>query len=238
MSNTKNTWMLLVLLISVFLSLRNPAGGPFYPVFTGRRDSTESFYEEAMAEIPRPDDIVNQTLHLFALRGFNPRETVALLGGHNIGKIGCEFIQNRLYNFSGTGQPDPTISPDALNEMRLNCTESNNSSNDRFHAAMRSRGMGESISFHQRLSSSLSSGAGFDTHYYDSLLKGGGILFADQQLMAEENTARVVRAYASDDGSTFRADFARVMVKLSTLSVLTGSQGQIRLNCSMPVSSK
>ncbi|KAK9937469.1 hypothetical protein M0R45_014256 [Rubus argutus] len=71
------------------------AGGPFYPVLTGRRDSTQSYFDEALAEIPKPDDNITQTLHLFSLRGFSDRETVALLGAHNIGKIGCEFIDSR-----------------------------------------------------------------------------------------------------------------------------------------------
>lgn len=64
---------------------------------------------------------------------------------------------------------------------------------------------------------------------------GRGILFADQQLMAEEKTASLVRVYASDDGSAFRSDFAQVMVKMSNLNVLTGSQGGVRLNCSLPL---
>ena len=91
------------------------------------------------------------------------------------------------------------------------------------------------MSYLQALSASISSGVGFDTHYYQSLLSGRGLLFADQQLMANEKTARLVRAYASDDGSTFRMDFARAMMKMSGLNVLTGSQGQVRRNCSLPL---
>jgi len=93
------------------------------------------------------------------------------------------------------------------------------------------------MSYMQALSSSVSSGSTFDTHYYQSLLRGRGLLFADQQLMAEDKTAKLVSAYASDDGSTFRMDFARVMLKMSNLDVLTGLQGQVRLNCSRPVTS-
>lgn len=87
------------------------------------------------------------------------------------------------------------------------------------------------MSYFQELSPSLSSEGGFDTHYYKSLLSGRGLLYADQQLMANEKTARLVRGYALDDGSTFRMDFARAMVKLSVLNVLTGSQGHIRERC-------
>nr|XP_016513383.1 PREDICTED: putative Peroxidase 48 [Nicotiana tabacum] len=45
------------------------AGGLYYPVLTGRRDSKESFFDEAMAEIPRPNGNITETLRLFSLRG-------------------------------------------------------------------------------------------------------------------------------------------------------------------------
>ena len=48
------------------------------------------------------------------------------------------------------------------------------------------------LSFLQALSSQMSSGASLDTHYYQSLKKGGMTLFADQQSMANENTMRLV----------------------------------------------
>nr|XP_016434456.1 PREDICTED: putative Peroxidase 48 [Nicotiana tabacum] len=85
------------------------AGGPYYPVLTGRRDSTESFFDKAMAEIPRPN------------------------GGHNIGKIGCEFIRPRLSNFMGTNLPDPTIPCDFLEELKRKCPDNNNTINNMFN---------------------------------------------------------------------------------------------------------
>ncbi|GMY33309.1 putative Peroxidase 48 [Fagus crenata] len=211
------------------------AGGPFYPVLTGRRDSIHSYFNEALAQIPRPDDNITETLHLFALRGFDERETVALLGAHNIGKIGCEFIQKRLSDFKGTGQPDPSIAPDFLAEMRMKCQDNSAQPSPSLMASFEMSDSAVGMSYFQALSSSISSGPGFDTHYYQSLLKGKGLLFADQQLMANEKTARLVRAYASDDGSTFRMDFARAMMKMSSLNALIGSQGQVRQNCSLPL---
>ncbi|CAI0555535.1 unnamed protein product [Linum tenue] len=41
---------------------------------TGRRDSTESYYSEAMAEIPSPYNNSTQTLDFFARRGFDAKE--------------------------------------------------------------------------------------------------------------------------------------------------------------------
>ncbi|KAJ6419673.1 hypothetical protein OIU84_029737 [Salix udensis] len=207
------------------------AGGPFYPIFTGRRDSTQSYFDEAMDEIPKPNDNITQTLFLFSRRGFDERETVNLLGAHNVGKISCDFIRDRLTNFSGTGQPDASVDPNFLNELRLACQDSSSSTDhDGTVASMASRAM-----ISQGLSSSVPSGARFDNHYYQNLLKGRGLLFVDQQLMADENTARFVAVYASDDGTTFRRDFSRSMVKMSNLGVLTGTLGQVRNKCSFPI---
>ncbi|KAG5241591.1 Peroxidase [Salix suchowensis] len=181
------------------------AGGPFYPIFTGRRDSTQSYFDEAMDEIPKPNDNITQTLFLFSRRGFDERETVNLLGAHNVGKISCDFIRDRL-----------TTSLGQDNQMPLS------TDHDGTVASMASREMGNSSSamIFQGLSSSVPSGARFDNHYYQNLLKGRGLLFVDQQLMADENTARFVAVYASDDGTTFRRDFSRSMVK-----IVFGSEG-------------
>lgn len=51
--------------------------------------------------------------------------------------------------------------------------------------------------------------------------------------MATKKAVRLLRAYASDDRSTFRMDFAWARMKMSGLNVLTGSQGQVRRNCSL-----
>jgi len=131
--------------------------------------------------------------------------------------------------------------------MRINCpdnSKNNISSNNTFSTFTVSKPMNvhhsssdKGMSYMQALSSAVPYGASFDTHYYQSLLRGRELLFADQQLMAQEKTARLVSAYASDDGSTFWMDFAGVMSKLSNLDVLTVNQGQVRLNCSRLVSS-
>ena len=55
-------------------------GGPFYPLLTGRRDSTLSFPEVAEYELPSPQDDLETILAAFASRGFDKREAVALLG--------------------------------------------------------------------------------------------------------------------------------------------------------------
>nr|AHL39122.1 class III peroxidase [Populus trichocarpa] len=182
------------------------AGGPFYPLYTGRRNGTLSFRDIATHQLPSPNADLSETLASFASRGFDERETVSLLGGHSIGVIHCKFFQNRLYNFSWTNKPDPSLDTGFLSLLRSRC-------NNRMNMAYEGPGVD------------------FGTLYYHGLLQGKGILYADQQLMAWVETRIWVRAYASDI-SLFRRDYALAMMKLSNLRVLTGSTGQVRLHCS------
>ncbi|KAB5574219.1 hypothetical protein DKX38_001413 [Salix brachista] len=321
------------------------AGGPFYPLYTGRRDSVRSFRDVASSELPSPNGDLSETLTSFASRGFDERETVSLLGtnlslpckehrnlfiitvpvllisesmpsfstdasakaglsGHSIGVIHCKFFQNRLYNFSRTNKPDPSLNTGFLNLLRSRCNDSSSSmaaspspspsfkatppalapstsfdgtkspsaapslscsgspSSSSREAEMRGSpsslsapppSLKDSISFPPSSStpssapfedSLLSSpeepgmnmaqegpGVDFGTLYYRGLLRGKGILYADQQLMARIETGIWVRAYASDI-SLFHRDFSLAMMKLSNLGVLTGSKGQVRLHCS------
>uniref|UniRef100_A0A0D3ET80 peroxidase n=1 Tax=Oryza barthii TaxID=65489 RepID=A0A0D3ET80_9ORYZ len=192
------------------------AGGPSYPVLTGRSDSARAFYDEVGARIPSPNATYTVTLDAFARRGFTERETVALLGAHSIGKVHCRFFKDRIDNFAGTGEPDDTIDADMVEEMRAVC--------DGDGAAPMEMGyyrQGREV--------------GFGAHYYAKLLGGRGILRSDQQLTAG-STVRWVRVYAAGERGeeVFREDFAHAMVKLAALEPLTGSPGHVRIRCSKP----
>uniref|UniRef100_A0A2N9EYK7 Peroxidase n=1 Tax=Fagus sylvatica TaxID=28930 RepID=A0A2N9EYK7_FAGSY len=209
------------------------------------RESSNSFLDLATNEIPSPHDDLSQTLASFASRGFDERETVTLLGAHSIGVTHCKFFQNRLYNFSDTDKPDPSVDTRFLNLMRSRCNSTHTSSSSSSATGYSS---GSSLSSSGALSNShegspFSSpeepgmamdyegpGSRFGTLYYRSLLQGRGLLYADQQLMAGKGTGNWVKAYASHT-FLFRRDFALAMMKLSNHRVLTASMGHIRLNC-------
>lgn len=154
-------------------------------------------------------------------------------GAHNIGKIGCEFIQKRLSNFRGTGNPDTSIPAEFLAELKRIC----NSNASPSPSPSRLRNLMESatgLPSLQSLAPFIFSGSGFDSHYYKGVLMGRGLLYADQQLMADPTTAKLVEVFASDDGLTFRREFSKSMLKMSNLGFLTGSQGEVRTRCSLP----
>ncbi|CAN6828158.1 unnamed protein product [Brassica oleracea] len=191
------------------------SGGPRYPLKTGRRDSFVAFMDKALTELPSPHASLSQVLESFRSKGFSERETVCLSGAHSIGVTHCKFFEDRLYNFSGTGKPDPELHPLFLQELRTRCPFSSSATIDM------SFGMeGNDI--------------GFGVRYYKKLIEKKAIMHSDQQLMASPVTEKWVRNYASD-GQLFRHDFAAVMMKLSSLNVLTGSKGAVRSNCSVAV---
>ncbi|KAJ4830257.1 hypothetical protein Tsubulata_029716 [Turnera subulata] len=219
-------------------------GGPFYPVFTGRKDSHESHFQEALSDIPSPNHNISQILSLFQRRGFDERDTVSLLGAHNVGRISCDFIRNRFGNFGGTGHPDSTMASDFMDELRLQCQDGHGITQvgaptlapapTPTMATLIKGNSKPMMMFSEQLSVAISSGSAFDGHYYRNLLRSRGLLFADQQLMANNITASLVRTYASDDGRTFRKDFARAMLKMSNHGVLTGNNGEVRIKCALP----
>ncbi|KAL0299073.1 UNVERIFIED_CONTAM: putative Peroxidase 48 [Sesamum radiatum] len=214
------------------------AGGPFYPLYTGRRDSIVAYPIIATYELPSPLDDLSKTVESFASRGFDERETVSLLGAHSTGTIHCKFFFHRLYNFSGGDGPDPSIDPEFLQLLRSNCNSIHHSSGP----ASASPSLSPLPSSEDNnISTVLSQDAGmkmdyegprtgFGTLYYRSLLQRKGLLFVDQQLTSGAETETWVRAYASDL-SLFQRDFGLAMIKLSNLKVLTAPKGQVRLNC-------
>ncbi|KAI4387019.1 hypothetical protein MLD38_004886 [Melastoma candidum] len=218
------------------------AGGPYYPVTTGRRDSMISYAQLAMYQLPSPYGDLDDVLASFSARGFDERETVNLLGAHSIGIIHCKSFHSRLYNFSGTNKPDPSLDPGFLDTLRSRC---GNISSHLLTAPSASPSPSPApspcrSSFKSPQSPIEEPGVAMDhkgtrrefgTSYFRSLLQGRGILYADQQLMSREETRNWVRAYAWD-AVLFRKDFSDAMMKLSNLNVLTAPDGQIRRNCS------
>nr|GMC84098.1 cationic peroxidase 1-like [Ipomoea batatas] len=70
----------------------------------------------------------------------------------------------------------------------------------------------------------------FDNAYFKNLQSQKGLLHSDQQLFNGGSTDSIVNTYSSNP-STFATDFANAMLKMSNLSPLTGTKGQIRKNC-------
>ncbi|KAI3694969.1 hypothetical protein L1987_77955 [Smallanthus sonchifolius] len=182
------------------------AGGPFYPVHTGRKDSDRS-YPEVSFELPSPLDDISTTIVRFASRGFSEKETVSLLGAHSTGMIRCKFFERRLYKFGGTDQPDPSLDPEFAELLRSICNNTQTQTHSSSPSPSPSPLTTKSNQEQAMKMDYEGAGSGFGTLYYRGLLQGRGILFVDQQLTAGEETANWVRQYASDV-SMFHRDCA------------------------------
>lgn len=133
-------------------------------------------------------------------------------GAHTIGFARCVTFKKRLFNYKGSGRPDPDINTVMLADLQNMCTSRNDATNGILAPL--------DVATVDR----------FDNEYYTNLMSGVGLLESDQGLMADPDTVRLVRAY-SFDPNLFFDDFAESMTRMSLVGVLSGRSGQIRRVC-------
>lgn len=194
--------------ISVILS-----GGPWWPVLLGRRDGAEAFFDLANTALPSPFAPLSELKEKFADVGLTrASDLVALSGGHTFGRAQCLLVTPRLYNFAGTNQPDPTLDPAYLVELRRLCPENGNGT--------------------VLLNFDLVTPNKFDSQYYTNLRKGKGLIQSDQELFSTPgaDTIPLVNLYSKNTFAFFGA-FVEAIIRMGNISPLTGTQGEIRQNC-------
>ncbi|XAR58857.1 Peroxidase [Bertholletia excelsa] len=178
-------------------------GGPLWAVQLGRRDSTTANKESAENNIPSPFLDLQDLVTFFSNKGFTAKEMVALSGSHTIGQAGCSTFRNRVYN-------ETTIDSSFAASLKTNCPSSGGDAN--------LSPLDASTPFL------------FDNAYFKNLANNKGLLHSDQQLYSGGSTDSLVTAYGASPQDFFQ-DFAKAMVKMGSLSPLTGKSGQIRTNC-------
>ncbi|KAL1211525.1 Peroxidase 28 [Cardamine amara subsp. amara] len=189
---------------SVFLG-----GGPSYVVPTGRRDGFVSNLEDAARILPGPGLPVVDMLTFFSNKGLNVFDAVALLGAHTVGVSSCGNFGDRITNFQGTGQPDPSMDPSLAAGLRNTCAAQG------FAALDQSTPLAP---------------FSFDNLFYSQIRARRGVLLLDQRIATDISTSGVVFQYAASN-ELFNRQFAIAMVKMGTVDVLTGLAGEIRRNC-------
>ncbi|XP_027163183.1 peroxidase N1-like [Coffea eugenioides] len=190
------------------------AGGPGWPVPTGRRDGRVSLASDA-TNLPGFRDSVDVQKQKFAAKGLDTQDLVALVGGHTIGTVACQFVQYRMYNFNSSVTVDPSISPSFLSQFQSLCPANGDAS--------------------KRVALDTGSENRFDNSFFGNLQSGRGILESDQMLWTDPSTRTLVQRFLGIRGLlglTFSAEFARSMVKMSNIGVITGTDGEIRRVCS------
>lgn len=183
-------------------------GGPSWRVLYGRRDSRTANRSGA-DELPSPFENLDQLKRKFEVVGLNSTDLVALSGAHTFGRSRCMFFSDRLSNFSGSGQPDPTLDPTYRQELERACT-----------------------SPETRVNLDPTTPDTFDKNYYTNLQANRGLLKSDQILFTTggADTIAIVNLLGSREGTFFR-QFRLSMIKMGNIRPLTGTQGEIRRNC-------
>lgn len=136
---------------------------------------------------------------------------LSILGGHTIGFAQCFTFKGRLFDFKGSGKPDPSLDPSSLSNLQSKCPNRDASN--------------------RNLAPLDSSTDRFDNAYYTNLKSNTGLLESDQALMGDPQTAAMVNFYSTMNQYYFYNDFSASMVKLGNVGVLTGQNGQIRKKC-------
>ncbi|XP_073105377.1 peroxidase A2-like [Elaeis guineensis] len=189
----------------------NLAGGPSWSVLLGRRDGTTANFTGAN-NLPSPFDNLTTLQSKFSAVGLGDTDLVALSGAHTFGRAQCRFFSNRLYNFSGTGNPDPTLNSSYLTTLQQNCPQG---------------GDGTTLNNLDPTTPNT-----FDNNYFTNLQSNSGLLQSDQELLSTSgaSTASIVNSFASSQ-STFFQNFVQSMINMGNISPLTGSNGEIRSDC-------
>jgi peroxidase len=136
-------------------------------------------------------------------------------GAHTFGRVQCMFVTGRLYNFSGTNRPDPTLDAGYRAFLSQRCPRNGN---------------GSVLSDLDPTTPNT-----FDKNYYNNLEVNRGFLNSDQELksapQAQGVTAPIVDQFASSQDAFF-ANFAKSMINMGNIRpLLDPTKGEIRKNC-------
>ncbi|KAF3336607.1 Peroxidase 2 [Carex littledalei] len=179
-------------------------GNIFYKIPTGRLDGRVSNSTEALLNLPPPFFNLTQLEALFATKGLNAFDLVALSGAHSIGRSHCSSFTSRLYPTI-----DPTMDQNFGASLRKLCPDPKNATNDGV--------VPQDFVTPDKL----------DEQYYKNVESLTALFFSDWSLLTSSETSKQVDTYTKEP-ETFKQDFANAMVKMGNIEVLTGPPGEVR----------
>ncbi|KAG4944882.1 hypothetical protein JHK82_026456 [Glycine max] len=187
-------------------------GGINYDVPSGRRDGGVSIGGEVIGNLPGPSFSADELVSSFSRKGLSADEMVTLSGAHSIGVSHCGSFSNRLYSFSDTATQDPSLDSSYAETLKGKCPPPPPTSDP-------------------TVSLEPSTPIRLDSKYYEALINHRGLLTSDQTLYTSQSTRAMVESNAYNAAS-WAEKFALAMVRMGSIEVLTGSDGEIRKQCS------
>jgi peroxidase len=189
------------------------SGNLTYKVPAGRRDGRVSRDTDANSNLPSPLSSAAELVGNFTRKNLTAEDMVVLSGAHTVGRSHCSSFTNRLYGFSNASDVDPAISSAYAFLLRSICP----SNTSRFFP-------------NTTTDMDLITPAVLDNKYYVGLTNNLGLFTSDQALLTNATLKKSVDEFVKSD-SKWKSKFAKSMVKMGNIEVLTGTQGEIRLNC-------
>lgn len=183
------------------------AGGPYWDVPLGRKDSRSASLEKANTDIPLPNQGLITLISKFLAKGLSTTDMVALSGSHTIGVARCTSFRDRIY---GDYQYTSKDGGELLRLKKM-CPEKKND---------------ENTTNLDHTTPTL-----FDNAYYGNLVKGEGLLNSDQELYSSIigfQTVKLVKKYA-EDSLIFFKHYSDSMVRMGNITNPHG--GEVRNNC-------
>lgn len=186
------------------------SGGPSYSVELGRRDGLISKASRVAGKLPEPAFGLNLLNSIFRKHNLTQTDMIALSGAHTVGFSHCSRVANRIYSFSNSSPVDPSLDPTYAQQLMKACPPN----------------VDPTIAIDMDPNTPNT----FDNIYYQNLIDGKGLFTSDQVLFSDPASRPTVANFAANTGN-FEAAFATAMTKLGRVGVKTGSQGEIRRDC-------
>uniref|UniRef100_A0A0E0LNW4 peroxidase n=1 Tax=Oryza punctata TaxID=4537 RepID=A0A0E0LNW4_ORYPU len=170
----------------------------------GRYDGRVSLKNETIPNLPPPFADVDRLKQMFAAKGLDTVDMVALSGAHSIGRSQCSSFADRVPP-SGTTTSDMDANL-AASLQRQCATPSDTVAQDAVTPDA------------------------LDNQYYKNVMSRQVLFKSDAALMTAADTMGLVRASAYFPG-WWNAKFAEAMVKMGGAGVKTAANGEIRKQC-------
>lgn len=143
-------------------------------------------------------------------KGYEGLEFVYCIGAHTIGVGHCNFFSNRLYNFTGKGDADPSLDPAYAAFLKTKC---------------------RSLTDTTAVVMDPLTPRNFDNNYFVILKQHKGMFQSDAALLTNKGARNI--ALELLDSADFFTEFGQSMKRMGAIGVLTGTAGEIRKKCSV-----
>ncbi|CAL5085910.1 unnamed protein product [Urochloa decumbens] len=174
----------------------------------GRRDGRVSNANDALNFLPPPSFNLSELTASFAAKGLDVGDLVVLSGAHTVGRSHCSSFVNDGRLNSSTSDMNPGLAA----QLRARCPASPTAANDPTVA--------QDVVTPVRL----------DNQYYKNVLSRNVLFTSDAALLKSGQTAAAVLLNAFVPG-VWEQKFAAAMVKMASIEVKTGANGEVRTNC-------